>query len=119
VACWGTVRPGIPLVLLVAATTALAAEPAELLGRWVSQSGPARVLELKPGGTGTIDGAPLTWSVQETRLTITDPGGTDTTGWKVVGDRLVLAGPFDTEMVFRREAPGGSGRPRPPTPPSG
>ena len=82
-------------------------EPAELLGRWVMQAEPEKVLELKAGGTGTFRGAPITWSVSGRRLTITDPGGTDTTGWNVVGDRLLLAGPFDTEIVLLREARSG------------
>jgi hypothetical protein len=90
--------------LLFAATLARAAAPPELLGRWVMQGEPARVLELKAGGTGTIDGQPLTWSVEGTRLTITDPGGTDTTGWKVTGDRLVLTAAFGTELIFTRVA---------------
>jgi hypothetical protein len=79
-------------------------EPSELLGRWVMQSEPGKVLELRSGGTGTFQGFPLTWSVEGSLLTVTDPSGTDTTAWKVTGDRLVLTGPFGIEIVFRREA---------------
>ena len=88
--------------LFLAAPLAPAAEPPELLGRWVMRDEPAKVLELKAGGTGTIEGKPLTWSVEGTKLTVTDPGGTDTTGWKVTGDRLVLTVAFGTEIVFTR-----------------
>jgi hypothetical protein len=84
------------------ATRAVLAEPPELLGRWELQGDPPRRVELRPGGTGTIDGYPLTWSVDGDRLTITDPGGTDTTGWRVEGDRLLLAGPFDSQLVLVR-----------------
>jgi hypothetical protein len=91
--------------------------PSELLGRWVMESEPGKVLELKAGGTGTFHGAPLTWSVDGSRLTVTDSSGTDTTGWTVTGDRLVLAGPFGIEIVFRRETARPEGqterRPRP------
>lgn len=73
-----------------------------LLGRWQMAAAPRRIVELRAGGTGSIDGLPLTWSVEGDRLTITDPGGTDTVGWRVDGDRLVLAGPFDTEIVLVR-----------------
>lgn len=79
-----------------------AADPGALLGRWELKGEPRRIVELRAGGSGTIDGAPLTWSVDGDRLTITDPGGTDTVGWRVEGDRLVLAGPFDTEIVLVR-----------------
>ena len=68
------------------------------------QSEPGKVLELRSGGTGTFQGFPLTWSVEGSLLTVTDPSGTDTTAWKVTGDRLVLTGPFGIEIVFRREA---------------
>jgi hypothetical protein len=102
------------LCLLLAGGSPRSAEPgpgreetAELLGRWVMQAEPEKVLELKAGGTGSFRGAPITWSVSGRRLTITDPGGTDTTGWKVVGDRLVLSGPFETEIVLLRESRGG------------
>jgi hypothetical protein len=81
---------------------AAVADPPELLGRWELQAEPRRIVELRPGGTGTIDGQPLRWSVDGDRLTVTDPGGTDTTGWRVEGDRLVLAGPFDSQIVLVR-----------------
>lgn len=79
-------------------------QPSALLGRWAMQSEPGKVLELKSGGTGTFHGFPITWSVEGSRLTVTDPSGTDTTAWRVTGDRLVLTGPFGIEIVFRRKA---------------
>lgn len=80
------------------------AEPVELLGHWAMVSDPGAILELRPGGTGTIRGTPLTWSTDRGRLTVADPSGSDTNAWKVDGDRLVLAGPFGTEIVFTRAA---------------
>jgi hypothetical protein len=97
------IRASCIAALLLAATLAGAAEPPELLGRWVKQrGGPPKILVLEAGGTGTIDGKPLTWSVEGTKLTITDPGGTDTTGWTVTGNRLVLTIGFGSELVFLR-----------------
>ena len=103
----------LPLACLAALSVAVpparGAEPPELLGRWVMQGEPAKILELEAGGTGSIEGQPLTWSVDGTNLTITDPGGTDTTEWKVTGNRLVLTVAIGTEIVFTRARgrPGG------------
>ena len=96
-------RLALVTTLIIAATLAHASEPAELVGRWVMVAEPPMVLELKPGGTGSIDGQPLAWAVEGTRLTVTDPSGTDTTQWRLDGGRLVLTAAFGTKIVFIRE----------------
>jgi pimeloyl-ACP methyl ester carboxylesterase len=85
-------------------------DPPGLPGRWVLQDGTGHLLQLRAGGTGTFRGEPLTWTVDGPRLTMVDASGSDTTGWRIEGDRLVLTGPFETEIVLARE-PGGA---RPP-----
>jgi hypothetical protein len=104
-------RLALVAILVIAATLAHATEPAELVGRWDMVAETTMVLELKPGGTGSIDGQPLAWSVEGTRLTVTDPSGTDTTEWPLDEDRLVLTAAFGIKIVFIREdvKPGAAG----------
>jgi hypothetical protein len=78
-------------------------DPPALPGRWILQDGTGHLLELRPGGSGTFRGEPLAWTVDGSRLSMVDASGSDTTGWRIEGDRLVLSGPFDTEIVLARE----------------
>jgi hypothetical protein len=64
---------------------------------------PSTILELKPGGTGSLAGEPLRWQLRGDRLVVTDKnGGTDTNTVRVQGDQLAIVGSGGATVLFSR-----------------
>jgi hypothetical protein len=90
-------------VLLALPATALAADGKALVGRWALELDPSQVMVLKGDGTGSFAGEPIRWQVRDGQLAITDREGvTDTNGYRLQGDQLVMQGQGGLTVGFRR-----------------
>src|SRR5690349_14232546 len=66
---------------------------ANLVGTWQAQEGPvAIVLTLAPGGTGTLDQAPIKYRVQGNTLAVDEGGTLNNYTFALKGNTLTLSG---------------------------
>jgi hypothetical protein len=99
------------LLLLCFCLSANAQQAASLAGKWQCPfEGYTMVLDLKADGTGTLDGAPVTFQAQNGKLKLTEQDGTTNEyAYALTGNQLQLSGgDLEGALMFSKN-PGGLG----------
>ncbi|HEY5885660.1 MAG TPA: hypothetical protein VIT88_13290 [Pyrinomonadaceae bacterium] len=103
------------LLLLVGALSTAMAQQAALIGSWQARDSSMDLrVTLNADGTGTLDGAPITYKVNGSNLIVTEGGLVNNYSFKVDGNRLLVSGGnLESPLTFVRiTSPGGFVRPR-------
>ena len=106
-----TFFPGIVLSIacaILCVANAPAQQTPVLLGSWETKGSELVIRVIfKPDGTGTLDGAPIKYTVRGTDLTVDEGGTINHYTFKLSGDELVVSGgDLDAPVTFVRQGTG-------------
>jgi hypothetical protein len=96
----------ILLVLSLALAVISIAQVNPIHGSWSCpmQGGYSMKLELKPGGSGTLDGQAITFSAANGKLTVTEAGEVTVYTYSINGNKMTVSGgDLDAPLVFTRQ----------------
>ncbi|HKO43931.1 MAG TPA: hypothetical protein VJU84_11705 [Pyrinomonadaceae bacterium] len=103
------------LVLFLGAFSSVMAQQADIIGSWQARDSSMDLrVTLNADGTGTLDGAPITYKVSGSSLIVNEGGTVNNYSFKVDGNRLVVSGGnLESPLAFVRiTSPGGFVRPK-------